>query len=64
MSSSLAPAWFKSEPIWRRIESLVHSVPAHRRGGIKRNSGYLSGYRSWLAGTIAIQNKRIAAICF
>ena len=55
---------FESGPIWGTIAAFVHSVPDHRRGGIKRNSGYLSGYQGLFTGTIAIQNKRIAAICY
>lgn len=30
---------------------------------IKINSGYLSGYQVGFSGTVAIQNKRIDAIC-
>ena len=35
-------------PIWGRMAPFVHSVSDHRRGGIKRNSGYLIGYQVWI----------------
>jgi hypothetical protein len=41
----------------------VRPVPDHRHGGIKRNSGYRSGYQGWLLRAITRNNKRIAAIC-